>query len=702
MNHFDLEVAGGVAVMWMDTPGERVNMLSRAMAEEFEQTLDAIAANPEAKAAVLISRKPDSFVVGADIGDLMRINSAGEAMEAVQESHRLLNKLERLPKPVVAAVHGPCVGGGLELALACRYRLATDHRRTFFALPEVKLGLLPAAGGTQRLPRLIGLTPALEAMLTGKSIYARPARALGLVDATIHSCGLLDAAKRAALGLVSGAVEAARRRSSARELALERTPLKHLVWRQVEKRVQRETRGNYPAPPRIIDCVRTGFERGVDRGLKSEARHFGDLLFTPESKALVNLFFLKNAAEKNPHGPRVDKVARLGVLGAGLMGAGIAELAAAAGCDVVLKDRSLELAVAGKRAVFANLSRRVGKGLSAFELDTAMERITPVEDYALFRDVDLVIEALPEDLDLKRRVLADAEARSGEDAILATCTSAIPVHQIAAGVRRPERVVGMHYFSPAQKMPLLEVVAQAATPGPVLAAAIQVGLDQGKAVVVVNDRPGFFVNRILVPYLDEAVRLIAEGARIHAVDAAMRDFGFPVGPARLIDEVGIDVGLKVTAVLRDTFSERGVELMALDEKLLAEGIFGRKGGKGFYLYRDGKATGRANKRVYRYLGQTRRKRYAVGEMQQRMALSLINEAAYCLQEGVIGRPQDGDVAAVFGFGFPPFRGGPFWYCDRVGARSLVARLDELCATHGAKFEAAPLLREQARSGGRFY
>lgn len=703
MSGFEVQRSDGVALVWLDTPKSRVNKLSSTMLTAFATFLDELEGDGELQGAVLISRKEESFIVGADLEELKAIASPEEAQAIVARVHALFNRLASLGKPVVAAIHGPCVGGGLELALACHYRLATHHPKTHFALPEVNLGLLPGAGGTQRLPRLIGVQSALEMMLTGKRVYARPARKLGLVDALVHPPGLLGAAKRAALGLARGELKRPDKKPPLGRTVLERTPLRHLVFSKARENVLRRTHGNYPAPERIVECVRIGLERGLAAGLEAEARHFSELLFSPEAQALVNLFFLKNAAEKNPYPGAARAVERIGILGAGLMGSGIAQLSAEAGYDVLLKDQSLELAAKGRKAVFEGLSARVGKGLTRFERDRVLERVVPLDSYQGLERCELVVEAVLEDLALKRQVLAEVEAILPEGAVFASNTSSIPIGDIAAAAKRPRQVVGMHYFSPAQKMPLLEIVRQDDTPEWVLATVVEVGLEQGKTVIIVRDRPGFYVNRILAPYIDEALQLLREGASVEAVDAAATRLGFPVGPLKLLDEVGLDVGMKVTQVMRPLFEGRGVQLTDLSEELQEAGLKGRKGGKGFYLYSAGRrAKAReVNKEIYRFFPGERRT-VPESEMKARLLLAMVNEAVTCWQERVIEKPQDGDVGAVFGVGFPPYLGGPFWYCDRQGASAVVAALARLEHTRDARFRAASTLRELAEAGEAFY
>lgn len=696
---FDLQTKDGVLVVGLDMPESNVNVLKQAVFSEFEGVLDQIERDAEIKAAVLISRKKDSFIVGADINEFAEFESQEQVVELIKEGHALFNRLERLKKPVVAAIHGACVGGGLELAMACHYRLASEHARTVFALPEVNLGLLPGLGGTQRLPRLVGLQKGLELILAGKNVYAKPAKKMGIVDALIHAQGLEAAAVRAALGLASGSVKRRERKIKAQEKLLEGTPLNRIVYSKAAETVEKRTRGNYPAPKKIIHAIRTGLEKGLTEGFQAEAQGFAELVFTPESKALRHLFFAKGASEKNPLKKKAKAVKTIGVLGAGLMGSGIGQVSAQNGYDVLLKDMKLEFAAKGKGAIYKDISKRVKKGMTAFERDVILERVTPAEDYKLFPSADITIEAVLERLDVKQAVLKDVEEKTGRWHVFATNTSSIPIHEIAEAAKRPTAVLGMHYFSPVPKMPLLEIIKTDKTADWALATAIDVGLKQKKTIIVVGDKPGFYANRILAPYMNEALVLLKEGAAVGDIDTAMRDFGFPVGPLKLIDEVGMDVGAHVTGVMQPLFAERDIELVKLD--ITDESLKGRKSGKGFYMYDKGKSK-EVNKGIYTYFGGEERKTIAKSEIQERLSLAMINEAVYTLQEAVIESAKDGDVGAVFGIGFPPFLGGPFFYLDEQGAKGVYERILKLEEKHGLRFKPADLLKEKAEAGAAFY
>jgi 3-hydroxyacyl-CoA dehydrogenase/enoyl-CoA hydratase/3-hydroxybutyryl-CoA epimerase len=701
MGYLNVRKEDGVALVWLDEPESPVNKLSTPVLGEFEAALGELEGDGDIRAAVLISAKKDSFVVGADIEEFSRLKTPGEVEGIIRKGHELLGRMESSSKPVVAAIHGPAVGGGLELALACHYRIATDHPATRFAFPEVMLGLLPALGGTQRFTRLVGVQRALEIITTGRNVYPSQAKKMGLVDALIHPEGLADAAKRAALSLAGGTLKPRRRRPSLRERVLEETPLDRLVYDRAYKTAREKTRGNYPAVPKIIECIRTGQKEGAEAGFEAEREAFARLLFTPESKALRNLFFLKNGAEKNPYAGREREVRTVGVLGAGLMGSGIAQVSAArASRKVLLKDASLELAAKGRGEVWKALSRRVGRGMSAFERDRAVERIVPIGDYAPLARADLVIEAIPEDLNLKHETIREVEKVGREDLIIASNTSAIPIAEIAAAAERPERVVGMHYFSPVPRMPLLEVVRKEDTPEWVLATCIREGLAQGKTVITVNDGPGFYTTRILSFYINEALLLLEEGAAVDAIDEAMMDFGFPVGPLKLLDEVGIDTGVKINEVMRPLFEARSLRTSDRGGEVVAAGYKGRKSGRGFYLY-EGRDKGKVNPEVYEFLGAGRRP-IPSRAIQERLSMMMVSEAVRCLEEGILTSHRDGDVGAVFGLGFAPFRGGPFWYLDQMGLERAVVKLNNLRSAHGERFAPPTLLEERAASGKGFY
>lgn len=701
------ERRGAVMIIWIDVPGVPVNTLSPGLVTEFESVFKEIERDRELRGAVIASGKPDNFIAGADVEQFATFKSPVDAEHTSALGQELLNRLEALPIPVVAAIHGACLGGGLEVALACRYRVCTDDAKTILALPEVQLGVIPGMGGTQRLPRLIGLQAALDMILAGRNI--RPAKAIkmGLVDEVVHPSILLSVALDRAAGLAEGRIKHIRRRRGAGDLLLAGNPIgRSVVFSKARKSVLENTHGHYPAPLAALDAIRVGYDRGFKSGLNIEAKSFGELAMSDVSRQLVYLFFARNATRKDPgvagSALPARPVTKLGVIGAGFMGAGIASVAVQEGTLVRLKDTELSRIAAGLRAVGDVLKERlVRKQITRLQFDDMLVLVGGTTDYSGFGTAEIVIEAVFEDIGLKHRVLKEAEPMLDPTAVYASNTSTIPIGKIADVSEHPERVLGMHFFSPVHKMPLLEVIVTPRTDAQTTVTAVAYGKELGKTVIVVNDGPGFYTTRILSAYMNEAGRLLDEGASIEAVDAALVDFGFPVGPITLLDEVGIDIGGHVGRVLGEAFGAR----MAAPESLrrvVESGRKGRKGKSGFYLYDDNGEKGAVDESVYLVIGRTHRREIPASEIVERCVLSMVNEAAMCLAEGILRSPRDGDIGAVFGIGFPPFRGGPFRYIDSIGADVVVNRLEELHARFPSRFAVTPMLVEYARARKRFH
>ena len=704
------EVRDGIAVVTLDVPNAQVNTFARSVREEFAALIERLERDQSIRAAVVRSGKPDVWVAGADIEEFLEIETSSQAEAMSRDGHALLERLEKLRTPVVAAVNGACLGGGLEAALACAYRVASDAPKTVFGLPEVQIGLIPGAGATQRLPRLIGLEAALDMILTGRNVRARKALQAGLIDELVHPAILDDIAIARAKALADGTLR--RGESSgphgARHLLLDENRVgRALVLRQAREKVLARTRGHYPAPLAALDVVALGFTHGADRGYREEARLFGELAVSEVSRQLVFLFFATTALKKDPGvpepAPAPVPIRKVGILGAGFMGAGIASIAVPQGTLVRLKDADHGRVGKGLAAIREGLRERLTKKqITRQQLDDYMALVGGTVDYSGFRNADLVIEAVFEDLAVKQRVLNETEEATRPDAIFASNTSTIPIGQIAEASVRPARVIGMHFFSPVPKMPLLEVIVTPETSREVTTTVVAYGKSLGKTVIVVNDAPGFYANRILAPYINEAGLLLDEGVAIDAVDRALMDFGFPVGPITLIDEVGLDIAGKSGAIMLDAFGTRFAPSQSL-QRVVAAGRLGRKGKKGFYRYDDkGKKSG-VDASVYELLPMgAQRFEVPADEIQRRCVLAMVNEAVRCFQEGILRTPRDGDVGAVFGIGFPPFRGGPFRYVDALGAERVVRALNGLNANGTPRFEPAPLLIEMAREGRRFY
>lgn len=732
----------GVALVTFDVPGEPVNSLQASFGQDFEGILHRIETDASIKAAVIVSGKDDSFVVGANIEMLSGCRTAADGEALSRAGQAAFARLASSKKPIVAAVNGPALGGGFELALACHARIASDDKKTTFGFPEIQLGLLPGANGLQRFAAIVGLQAALDHGLTGKNLRPQKAKKLGVVDEVVPKPILLRVAVARALDLANhprkqasllARLKSKPTREALTELALEDNPIgRRLLFKKAREMAMKKTKGHYPAAFAVIDVLETFGEKGLAAAADVEARAFGELVVSETARQLIGIFFATQQLKKDTGVSDVNvkprSVKKVGVLGAGLMGAGIGYVTANAGIGVRMKDKDDASLGRGLAYVSRIFDERVKKkSLSRYERDDAFARVSGTTNYSGFSRCDLVIEAVFEDLGLKRRVLADVENECPETTIFASNTSSIPIAKIAEGAKRPHNVVGMHYFSPVEKMPLLEVIRHripspdasgaGGTGDEAVATAVAVGKKQGKTVIVVNDGVGFYTSRILGPYMNEAAWLLSEGVPIEAIDKALVDWGFPVGPMTLLDEVGIDVGAHVGKIMLEGFGER-MTPPAMMEKLVADNRKGRKNKRGLYLYdeqgnrvKDPKTKRRAasasgpagvDESVYATLGITPNARLAAEEIQMRCVLSFVNEALRCLGEGILRSPRDGDVGAVFGLGFPPFRGGPFRYVDAIGPAEILRRTERYREKFGARFEPAPTLVNLAKNNARFY
>lgn len=704
MNALNLTMDRGIAVISIDLPGEPVNKLGPAILGEFETLLfDTLGPDPAVLGVVLISGKADSFIAGADIDQFLAIKTAEDGEQLAGQGHDLLNRVEAFPKPIVSAVHGACVGLGLELSLACPWIVATDHPKTVLGLPEVQIGILPASGGCQRLPRKIGLRAALDIILAGKSERAAKAFRLGIVDELVHPAILQQTAVTAALRLAASGKQKPKRGGG---LLLDRNPLgRMMVYAQARKMLLKKTGGHYPGPVAALEAIRAGLEGGMDAGLKVERVRFGELAVSPVARQLIGIFFATTALKKDdgvPPGTASRTVKRVGIIGSGFMGASIAGTAVAqAGVEVRMKDADLQRVGKGLSVATGILDERLKRRqVTRYEHTRLSALLSGTGDYSGFPGVDLVIEAVFEDLEVKRQVMADLESVVAPEAVLATNTSTIPIEQIAAMARHPDRILGMHFFSPVDRMPLLEVIPARATSDVAIATAVRFGRRMGKTVIVVADSPGFWVNRILAPYMNEAGILVSEGVPFEVIDRAMTRFGFPVGPVTLLDEVGLDVARKVGGVMQGAL---GARLKAPDviHRMTDNGRMGRKNGRGFFRYHNGKKSG-VDESAYQVIGVEPLTGSDEATVQRRLAYAMLNEAALGISEGLVRSARDGDIGAIFGIGFPPFRGGPLRMIDALGPAEVVKTLEALTRDFGDRFTPAAPLVDMARRGRTFY
>lgn len=702
--------AGGVLRIVFDTPGGGGNLLGSRVLTLLGRLLDEARGREEIRALLFSSAKPRVFLAGPDLEEIAGVPDAHHGAEAARFGQSVLAKIPALGKPSACAIAGPCLGPGLELALACSFRLAATGPFVRLGMPELQLGIIPGFGGTQRLPRRLGLARALDLILTGRRLGGDEAQRIGLVDLLVPQ----EYLEREALALLRRAVErgeadpvASRRRGRAQvRTALERFgPWRRLIVDQARKRTaKRVSPESYPAPFRAIEAVEAALTQPLAQGLDFEARLVGELIPTRTSRNLIWLFENRTALMGELGGVRAAprQVRRLAVVGAGLIGGGVAQLAADRGIPVRLTDTRNETILAALRSAREAWEERRKRGsLTSHELGQRSACIAPAADLSGLTHVEMVIEAVTEDLACKRQVLAEAERRIGEDAVFATSTSSLLVSEIALKALRPERVVGLHFFAPAQSAPLVEIVAGRRSSPAALATAHAFARRLGKVPIVVADTPGFLVYRILAVYVTEAMRLLAEGARLDALDRCMLRFGMPVGPFALLDQVGLDAAGKVEQALRAAFGERLGETEALLESMVAANRLGLKNGRGFYRYRNGKRTV-PDRTVYDLVGAPARREVPAETLQERMVLAMINEAAICLEQGVARTPRTVDVAMVLGAGFPPFRGGPLRQADHLGVPVVVDRLNRLADAHGERFRPADSLQKMVRRQRRFY
>ena len=705
----------GIAHLVFEPPSGRVNLLGAPVVTLLE-ILVAQAAGQRLRGLVVTSARPDQFIAGADVNEIRGLRSFQDAEQASRRGQRLFSALEALPFPVVAAIGGPCLGGGTELALACHYRVAADQPRVEIGLPEVRLGILPGWGGTQRLPRLIGLAPALDIILNGRSLDARRARAAGLVDDVVPPELLLSAAER----MIEEAQEGTRRPASrisdgilGRVNPWRRAQIA-LTARVARKRLQSKVdERHYPAPYLALEAVTHGLVKGREEGFAFEAESLGHLAVGPTSRGLVAVFALQQEARRDPVvAARPRPIEATAVVGAGVMGGGIARALARSGFAVRLKDIDAQALGRGMAVAHgleeADLRKR---RITRSERDRRVDRLLPTLEYTGFRRATVVIEAVVESLRVKHQVLRDLEAAAGEEFIFATNTSSIPIAAIAAPARRPDRVIGMHFFNPVHRMPLVEVIRGPQTSDETVATIVDLTRRIGKTPVVVGDAPGFLVNRILMTYLGEALLLFEEGVRVDSVDSAMKDFGMPMGPFALLDQIGLDVAAHVAQVLTEAFPDRAPKTTVL-QAMKEKGWLGRKTGKGFYLYREGDrdepdgGSSAAPREVHAeaasIVTSARTAAAAPGPVESRLVLPMINEATRCLEARLVRDPAAVDLAMVLGAGFPPFRGGLLRHADALGLPTVIQSLDLLAQRLGTRFQPARLLVDLARAGRGFF
>jgi 3-hydroxyacyl-CoA dehydrogenase/enoyl-CoA hydratase/3-hydroxybutyryl-CoA epimerase len=677
---------GTVATLTLGAADERAITLTP---ERIQSFIEALGKVKEARPKGLVIRSPalESFCVGADISLIQSVTDPVKGAELAAQGQAAYNLLEDLPCVTVAAIGGPCVGGGCELVLACTYRIAADLPSTSIGLPETKLGILPGFGGTYRLPRVVGLPKALDIILAGKTLRAQQALKAGLVNEVVSADTLYQRAEQ----IASGAHKPKTKPLSIIDRLLSNNPIgRGVVLRNATKATRAQTKGFYPAPIKALDITVHGMARARTPGLEIEAKALGDLIVTPESKALVHLFYLTEAAKSIGKSARkqIEGIHAL-VVGAGTMGAGIAGALAKSGHQVIVKDTSDGSLERGKTHTSKELSKL--RYLSSFERAAIANRIDWIQfSTPTISRTKIAIEAVFENIDLKKRIFSDLSAQIGSECIFATNTSSLSVTEMATAVPNPARFVGMHFFNPVEKMPLVEIIRGKQTSDETIASVAALTSEIGKFPIVVEDVPGFLINRILIPYLNEAVYLLEEGQSVEEIDKAALEFGLPMGPIRLLDEVGLDVAAHVSKVMVAGYGER-MAVPAFAEKLLGLDRKGRKNNRGFYDYNGKQSTPWQGLAQALNLPTTPTQKLSRSELAERLTLHLVNEAMKCLNEGVAGTDPELarkqiDLGTVMGIGFPPFRGGVLYYAHQVGLEGLRSKIVALHALHGSRYQ----------------
>jgi len=699
MSDIRYSVENGVAHVVFDAAESKVNVLSAAVMSELQGIVGRVAADASLKAVLFRSAKPKIFIAGADIREIENLSDAATAAAKAGAGQQILNQIEDLRIPSVALISGVALGGGLEFALACTWRIACFGDSVRIGLPETKLGIIPGFGGTWRLPARTGLQKGIELIVQGRTLEPAAAYKAGLVDALAPENLLLETTLDFLKKMEFSKNRPPRSARNLMQKLLENTaPGRRILAKAAQKSILEATRGHYPAPLKAVDVIVANYGAPRAEALKRETQAFGELVAKGGHKPLIHVFYLMERYKKEAWtAEKPAPVAACGILGSGVMGGGIAQLVSAEGIPARMKDVKTDALLLGLRSAKAVYSGAVKKRrMSRAEADTRMGLIQPTLDYSGFRNLDLVIEAVVEDIGVKKKVFAELDGVTAPEAILASNTSSLPVTEMAAAVKDPSRVVGMHFFNPVHKMPLVEVIRGARTGERAVATIVQFSRRLKKTPIVVKDSAGFLVNRLLMPYLNEAGYLAEEGVPIEAIDRALLDFGMPMGAFILMDEIGIDVGTKVAHVLEAAFGER-MKTCGLLDRMKEKGWLGKKSGKGFYVHAGGKMT--LNAETPAKSGIT----VPADEIVSRCISVMVNEAAHCLSEQVTREAADVDIGMILGTGFPPFRGGLLKHADAWGIAKIVETLKRYAeSVSPARFAPSPLLLDMQKNGRNFY
>jgi len=697
-----------VGIIELDQSDSKVNILSFDTLKALDQILDQLKENSSLDALVFLSKKKDIFIAGADIKEIEKIAEIKEAQEKAKVGQDLFNKLEDLKIPSVAVIDGAALGGGCELALACLYRIATFNEKVKIGLPEVLLGIVPGFGGTYRLPRVVGLSEGLKMILSGRPIDGQKALKIGLVDQLFPQKGLIEFVQKYVSLIKEGVIKKKKYDKKKKKGLigfLERHRLFHpIIYSQAKKNVLKETKGFYPAPLKAIEVVRKNFYTTRKRGLAIEAKAFGECAITEISKNLIKVFYLSERFKKltveggDPIKPK--KIRKVGIVGAGVMGGGIAQLFSYKGILARMKDINHEALGSGFKAAAAIYKKAVQRRkLNLAEAQNLMGHITGTLDYSGFKTVDIIMEAVVEEMEVKKQVFKELSEVTGDEVILATNTSALSVTEMAREVKDPSKVIGLHFFNPVHRMPLVEIITTPMTSKETMVTTVELAKHLNKIPIIVRDSSGFIVNRILLCYISEAGRILEECGDVERIDRVIMRFGMPMGPLTLADEVGLDVGLKVMHILEESLGDR-YKPVDIFERFFDKGQFGKKTRVGFYIHGK-KRT--ANPQIEQLLPQKEGQDISDDEIEKRLIFTMINEAARCLQENIVDEPDPIDVGMIFGTGFPAFRGGLLCYADAIGIGKIIEGLDRLSDSHKSdRFKPCIFLTDLKSRGRKFF
>jgi 3-hydroxyacyl-CoA dehydrogenase/enoyl-CoA hydratase/3-hydroxybutyryl-CoA epimerase len=704
INHFEFTTHGEIGILEFNTPDASANVLGSEALTEFDRRLDEIAGMTNIKSLLITSGKKSIFIAGADIREIESLTDPKEASEKCGLGKQVLDKLEKLPQITIAVINGACLGGGYELALACNHRVAGFAGSIKIGLPEIKLGVLPGFGGCVRLPKLIGIANALSLILPGKFIDSRQALKMGLVDRLFYDSILVDEAMKFARKILAKTEKVHRRKKKLLERVLEGNPLgRSFLFSQARKNVLKSTSGHYPAPLVALEVIQNAVGKSHAEASRIESEGFGKLCVTEISKNLIHIFYLDESYRKKPWTeakPVQSQVKKAGVVGAGVMGGGIAQLLAQKNIVCRIKDlnnQALALALKTARSVYGYQLKK--KRTTAGQVDAQMSLISPTTTYTGFGNVDVVVEAVVERMDVKKKVFRELDEIVQPNACLFTNTSSLRVTEMAESTKRPEKVCGFHFFNPVHRMPLLEIIKTEKTSEETVATAVAFARQLGKMPIVVSDKEGFIVNRILLAYMNEAAYLFQEGIETERLDGIAKGFGLPMGPMELADEVGVDIGYHVAQILENAYGPR-MKVASILKKVYDAGILGKKSGNGFYVHKGKQKS--VNSKV---LQMRQNSTFSLTDemTQRRLIYTMINEASRCLEEGVVDAASTIDVGMIYGTGFPPFRGGLLKYADSIGAKAIVASLKEFQTRFDQqRFEPGQLLLSMAESGTKFY